>query len=109
MGDAARAQFDDDEGEQRAEEEVGDREEVAGPDVGSVVAQGRRPGLPAATCRMGSAHVLLHRPRGHADGQLQEFAPDALRAPRGVLWWLLSSSAPFPGTQDTIWQGQSRG
>ena len=29
----ARVQFDDEEGEQRAEEEVGDREKVAGPDL----------------------------------------------------------------------------
>jgi len=72
---------DGDEGVERAEEQVGDREEIAGPDVGGVVAQERRPRLPAATRWAGFAQGALEGRRGAADGELQELAPDALRAP----------------------------
>ena len=44
---AARAEGDDEERVERAEEQVGDRQEVAGPGLAGVVAQEGRPGLPA--------------------------------------------------------------
>ncbi len=84
MHDPARGQLDDKEGEQRPEEEVGDGEEVAGPDGAGVVAQERRPGLPRASVRAGLAQVLLDRRPGDADVELEELAPDALRAPQAV-------------------------
>ena len=61
-----------------------ERKEVAGPDIGGVVAQERRPGLPGTPRRLGIAHVLLHGPFADADVQLQQLALDALRAPEDV-------------------------
>jgi hypothetical protein len=81
---AARPERDHDEDTQGPEEGVGDLEEVAGPDVGGVVAQERGPRLARLPGWAGSAHVLLHRPLGHTDVQLQAFAADALGTPASI-------------------------
>jgi len=81
---AARAARDDEAGEDRAEEAVGDGQEVAGPDRVSVVAQERRPGLPRTSRRAGVAPVPLDGRRGDADTDLEEFAPDTLPASSGI-------------------------
>ncbi|HSH77073.1 MAG TPA: hypothetical protein VLA19_00915 [Herpetosiphonaceae bacterium] len=86
---AARAKRNDAEGVHGAEEEVGDREEVARPDVLGVVAQEGRPILAGAARRSGLAQVALDRRLGDADVELEEFTPDALGAPEGIgLSWL---------------------
>jgi hypothetical protein len=43
MDDLARLQFDEEEGKKRSKEEIGDLEEIAGPDLCGVVAQKGRP------------------------------------------------------------------
>jgi len=80
----ARAVRDDEEGVARAEQEVGDREEVAGPGLRGVVAQERRPGLPGAVRRAGAAHMPLDRGLGDADTDLEQLPPDALGTPQPI-------------------------
>ncbi len=84
MHHAAGLERDDAEGEERAEEEVGDREEVAGPDRWGVVAQERRPRQPDLARRTRLAQVALNRRLGHADAQLEQFAADAFRPPQAI-------------------------
>ncbi len=66
------------------EEQVRDRQEVAGPDIGGVIAQERRPRLAGSTRRTRRAHVLLDGPLGDADIQLEHLPADALGAPRPI-------------------------
>ncbi len=84
MHHAAGAERDDEGCVGRAEQEVGDREGVAGPDPVGVVAQEGRPGLARRARGAVAAQGGLDGARGDADVQLQEFAPDALRAPQRV-------------------------
>jgi hypothetical protein len=74
VDDAARAELDDEEREQRAEQQVGDRQEVASPDVLRVVAQEGGPGLAGVMWRPRSSQILLDGRLGDADAQLQQFA-----------------------------------
>lgn len=62
---------DDEEGVEWAEEEVGDREEVAGPDVAGVVAEEGRPRLIGPARRAPLTQIALDRRLGHADVSLR--------------------------------------
>jgi hypothetical protein len=62
--DVPGAQLDDEEGEEGTEEEVGQLQEVEGPDLPRVGAHESRPGLPGWARRPRAADVLLDRPRG---------------------------------------------
>ncbi len=73
-----RAERDHEEGVERAEAQVGDREEVAGPDVRGVVPQEGRSRLAARARDAGDGQVGLDRPLGDAEPQLLEFAADPL-------------------------------
>jgi hypothetical protein len=83
--DATGAQLEDEEGEDGAQEQVGELQEVARPDVRGVVAQERRPRLPGPTRRPGSVHVLLDGALADPDAELQQLALDALGTPQPVL------------------------
>ncbi len=93
VDDAPRGQFDDEAGAQRPEEAVGDREEVARPAVGDVVAQERRPRLPARARRAVAAQLGLARALRHADAQLAQCAA----APRGTPARVLGRQPPDQG------------
>ncbi len=80
----ARAERDHDESVEGPEEQVGDLQEVAGPGLGGVIAEERRPGLPGAARWTGAAHVPLDRGLGDADTQLQQLPADALGAPQPI-------------------------
>jgi hypothetical protein len=82
---AARAERDDDERGQRAEEEVRHRQEVAGPDLGGVVAQEGRPRLPARPRGARTGQVGLDRALGHADAEIAQLAANPLGPPARVL------------------------
>ena len=58
LGDPARPKRHDPEGVERVEEQVGDREDVDRPEVGSMIARGGRPGLPPAPWRPRPPAVL---------------------------------------------------
>ena len=85
MDDPPRGQLDDEEGEQWAEEEVGDREEVAGPGFCGVAAQEGGPGLPARPRYPVTTQVCLDGALGHEDAELPQLAADPLGPPERVL------------------------
>jgi hypothetical protein len=87
MDDPARAELDDNEGEEGPEPEVHDLEEVAGPGLVGVVPQEGRPGLPvpARPRRARRVPVALDRALAHPDAQLEQLAADPLRASQPVL------------------------
>src|SRR5215472_10581976 len=82
---SAGVQFDNEEGEQRAEEEIGDREEVAGPDLLSMGVEEGLPGLSTWPGGAHGSHVLLNGPLADAYPQLEQFASDALCSPESVV------------------------
>jgi len=67
----------DEEGEQRVEEEIGDRQEVARPNLLGMRVQEGLPGLPSWPGGAHGSHVLLLGAKASADAQLEPFAPDA--------------------------------
>jgi len=83
MHHAPHVERDDEGGEERAEEQIGDREEVAGPHVGGVIAQEGGPRLPARERSTVAGQVGPDGALGDAQPQLQEFAADAFGPPRG--------------------------
>jgi len=82
---STRVEFDNEEGEQRAEEEVSHGEKVTGPDLLSMGVQERLPDLSMWSCGAHSSHVLLNRPLADAEAQLKQFAPDALCSPQAII------------------------
>jgi len=83
----ARAEFDDEAGEERPEPAVDDLEEVARPGLVGMVPQEGGPGLPAALGpgRARRGHVALDRALAHPETQLEQLAADPLGAPEPVL------------------------
>ena len=67
-----RGQSHDEEGIERPEEQVGDRQEVASPDVCAMVVQKCRPRLARGLGRAHGTHVLLDGPLRHPDVQLEQ-------------------------------------
>jgi len=59
MDHPSRLQEGEEEGEERSKQEISDLQEVAGPDVGSVVAEKRAPLLTSWRLCANSSHVLL--------------------------------------------------
>jgi len=82
---APRGQFDDEAGAQRPEEQVRDREDVARPAVGGVVAEEGGPRLPARARGAVAAPIGLAGALGRADAHLAELTAAALRAPERIL------------------------
>ena len=68
---AARAEGDHEAGVHGAEQQVGDREKVAGPDLRGVVAQEGGPRLTGLVGRARGVHVPLDGGLGDAEAQLQ--------------------------------------
>jgi len=85
VDNAARAKVDDEKGKERAEAQVDDRQEVAGPHVVGVIMQERCPRLSTRARRASRAHVTLDCALADPDAELEEFAADALRSPQPVL------------------------
>jgi hypothetical protein len=81
----ARVQEGVEEGEQRTEEEIRDREEVAGPDLLSMRVQEGIPPLSSWPCGTHGSHILLNRTFADAKTQLKQLAPDPLRSPQSVI------------------------
>ncbi len=85
-----RLQFNDEEGEERTEQQVGDREEVTSPDLISMSAQEGCPVLPPWLSCAHVPHVFLDRAFAHANTQFEQFATDPFRSEDG------DSASPFP-------------
>jgi len=71
MNHFPRLQFDEEEGKERSKEEIGDLQEVARPDLSSVVAKKGRPRLASWLVGTNSPHVLLDRTLADVDAQFQ--------------------------------------
>jgi hypothetical protein len=86
MQDASGLEFDDEEDEQGAEEQVVDDGEVAGPDAGGLVLEERAPGR-TVLCGMSPyySHVLLDGALADLDGELEQFATDVFGTPEAIL------------------------
>jgi len=80
-----RVEFDNEEGKQRAEEEVSHWEKVTGPDLLSMGVQEGLPGLSMWSCSAYSSHVLLNGALADADAYLEQFASDPLCSPQSVV------------------------
>ncbi len=93
----ARIECDDEEGVERTEEHVSDREEVAGPGLRGVVAQERRPGLVGPARRARVAHVPLDRGLGDPDAELAQRTPDPLGTPQPIRRGHLLDEGDRPG------------
>jgi hypothetical protein len=82
---APGAQLDDEEREQGSEEQVGELQEVARPDLAAVRAQEARPRLAGRARRPDAAEVALDGALADRDAEFEQFASDALGAPEPVL------------------------
>lgn len=84
MDDFSALQLDDEEGKERAEEEVGDRQEVARPDVVCMVLQEGRP------CLRGGKYtplspVFLDGAFGDTNPQFEQLPADTLHTPQAIV------------------------
>jgi hypothetical protein len=84
MHHLARFQLDDKESKERAEEEIRDRQEVAGSDVVSMVMQKGGPGLRRRSYTPCS-HVFLDRALGDLNAQFEQLPSDTLRTPQAIV------------------------
>ena len=82
---SARVQFDDEEGEERTEEKVRDRKEVARPDLLGMGVQERLPGLPTWPGGTHGPHVLLYCALADVDAELEEFTTNPLCPPQAIV------------------------
>jgi len=78
-------QFDDEESEERLEQQVGDWQEITGPDLPGMSAQEGRPFLTPWPSRTHMSHVLLDCPLADAKPQLEQFAADPFGSPEQIL------------------------
>ena len=85
MDHPSRSQFDEEEGKERSKEQIGDLQEVAGPDLVGVCAQKGRPPLASWLLGANSSHVLLDRALTHVKAQLQEFSTNSFSTPKPIV------------------------
>jgi hypothetical protein len=85
MDHSARVQFDDEDGKERPEKQIGDWEKITGPDLLRMSAQEGCPGLPRWSSRAHLFHVCLDRAFTDMDTELEPFATDPLRSPQPVI------------------------
>ena len=76
--------LNDNEYKERSEEKVVDLDEVAGPDMWSMVLQECRPGLTGWRRIVTPVHILLNGSFADADAQLEQFAANPFCAPRQI-------------------------
>ncbi len=81
MHDAPRAKLRDEEGEERAEEDIMELQEVTGPDVLIMVPDEGCPGLTTGSWRTCQSYVPLHGPFRDLDTDFQEFTLNAFGTP----------------------------
>jgi hypothetical protein len=84
VDDFPRFKFDDEKRKERTKEEISDLEKITGPDFSRMIAQERRPLLPAWAREANMPHVFLNGSFAHANTQLEQLASDALRSPESM-------------------------
>lgn len=85
MDHFSRLQFDDEKGEERAEEEVSDLQEIAGPNLSSMIVQECRPILSSRSRDAHLPHIFLDRSLTYANIQLEQLTTNALGSPELVV------------------------
>jgi len=90
MDDLTRLQFDEEEGKEWSKEQIGDLQEVTGPDLCGVSAQEGAPLLPSWLLCANIPHVLLDRPLAHTQAQFQEFPANPFSTPKPIVLGHLS-------------------
>ena len=85
MDHLARPQFDKEEGKKRPKEQIGDLQEVTGPDLIGVRAQKDRLLLTSWLVRANSSGILLDGALTHMHPQFQEFIANPLGTPKPIL------------------------
>jgi hypothetical protein len=96
-----RLEFDEEEGKERSKEQIGDLEEVAGPDLCGVIAQKGRPLLALWLVGANRPHVLLDSALAQTNAQFQEFTPDPFSPPESILFRHLSDQGD--GLSGDLW------
>jgi hypothetical protein len=84
MDDFSAPQLNEKEGKERAEEQVGDWQEVTGPDLMRMGVEKGGPPLRGGPHAMLS-HVLLDSPLGDVYAYLEQFATDAFSSPQAIV------------------------
>ncbi len=85
MDDLASFQFDEKEGKERPKEQIGDLQEITGPDRSCMVAQKGLPLLTSWLLGANCPHILLDRPLAHSQAQFQQFSTNALSSPEPIV------------------------
>jgi len=85
MDDLARFQFDKKEGKERPKEQIGDLQEITGPDLSYMVAQKGRRLLTSWLLGANYPHILLDHPLAHSQAQFQQFSTHALSSPEPII------------------------
>ncbi len=81
----ARLQLDKEERKKRSKEQVGDLEEITGPDLCGVGVHKGRPLLAPWLLGANSSHVLLDGALADAKAQFQQFSPNPFGAPEPIV------------------------
>ena len=76
VDDFPRLQFDEEKRKERSKEEIGDLEEITGPDFSGMIAEERRPLLPSWAREANVPHVFLNGSFAHVYTQLEQLASD---------------------------------
>ncbi len=82
-------QFDDEKGEERAEKEVSDLQEIACPNLYCMIAQEGRPILSSRSRDTRLPHVFLNRSLRYANLQLEQLTTNALGSEDAGCSWPL--------------------
>jgi len=83
--DLSGSQRHDEEGKDGAEEDIVSLQEIARPDLLTVIVQERRPPLAGRSWATCTAHIILHRALADMDREFEQLAPDALGSPEAIL------------------------
>jgi len=82
-------QFDDEKGEERAEEEVSNLQEIAGPNLSSMIVQECGPILSSRSRDARLPHIFLDRSLTYANIQLEQLTTNALGSEDAGCSWPL--------------------
>jgi len=85
MDHSSRLQFDEEERKEWSKEEIGDLDEIAGPDLSCVVAQKGRPRLASWLLGANCPHVLLDGALAHPKAQFQQFSANPFSSPKLIV------------------------
>ena len=89
---------------ERTKEEVGDLQEITGPDLLCMRVQKGLPPLSSWSCGAHGSHVLLNGPLAEADAQFEQFPTNAFCSPQSVVPGHLAFSTPRSQRISLVWE-----